>query len=69
MRAPWAACAGVLTSARRAPTVLTALPRPAANALAAVVDKNWRVKVSDFNLSKILQDTPMLSSAQALNPR
>ena len=34
-----------------------------------LVDVHWRVKVSDFNLSKILEDTLLLSSAQATNPR
>jgi hypothetical protein len=33
------------------------------------VDAHWRLKISDFNLSRILEDTAILSSAQATNPR
>lgn len=34
-----------------------------------LVDEHWRVKVSDFNLSRILGDTAVLSSTNATNPR
>jgi hypothetical protein len=33
------------------------------------VDSHWHVKVGDFNLSKILTNANVLSSAQATNPR
>ncbi|GAB4821932.1 hypothetical protein N2152v2_008978 [Parachlorella kessleri] len=34
-----------------------------------LVTSDWHVRVSDFNLSKILESTAVLSSAQATNPR
>lgn len=34
-----------------------------------LVDKHWRVKVSDFNLSKLLDDSTVMSSMAATNPR
>ncbi|KDD73320.1 protein tyrosine kinase [Helicosporidium sp. ATCC 50920] len=34
-----------------------------------LVDKHWRVKISDFNLSKLLDDSPVMSSLAATNPR
>ncbi|GAB4822572.1 hypothetical protein N2152v2_009618 [Parachlorella kessleri] len=34
-----------------------------------LVDTHWRCKVSDFNLSRILEDRVVLSSAMATNPR
>ena len=34
-----------------------------------LVDKHWRVKVSDFNLSKMLEDNVVMSSMAATNPR
>ena len=43
--------------------------RDMALVLHRLVDSHWHVKVSDFNLSKILEDTLLLSSAQATNPR
>lgn len=34
-----------------------------------LVDKHWRVKVSDFNLSRVMHDAAVLSSLAATNPR
>ena len=34
-----------------------------------LVDKHWRSKVSDFNLSKLLDDSTVMSSMAATNPR
>lgn len=34
-----------------------------------LVDKHWRVKVCDFNLSRVLEDSAVLSSVAATNPR
>ncbi|GAB4822575.1 hypothetical protein N2152v2_009621 [Parachlorella kessleri] len=34
-----------------------------------LVDTHWRCKISDFNLSRILEDRVVLSSAMATNPR
>ena len=34
-----------------------------------LVTGSWRVKVSDFNLSKIMQDSTRTTSLQAMNPR
>ena len=34
-----------------------------------LVDAHWRCKISDFNLSRILEDRVVLSSAMATNPR
>ena len=34
-----------------------------------LVDKHWRVKVSDFNLSRIMESTSVMSSIASMNPR
>ena len=34
-----------------------------------LVDAGWRVKVSDFNLSRILEESSMASTMGAMNPR
>ncbi|KAL4436932.1 hypothetical protein ABPG75_004071 [Micractinium tetrahymenae] len=34
-----------------------------------LVDTHWRVKVSDFNLSKLMEDNAVMSSMAATNPR
>ena len=34
-----------------------------------LVTANWKLKVSDFNLSKIMEDTTRSTSLQAMNPR
>ena len=34
-----------------------------------VVDKHWRVKVTDFNLSRIMHNSNVTSSVSANNPR
>ena len=34
-----------------------------------LVDKHWRVKVSDFNLSKLMEEGSVMSSMAATNPR
>ncbi|KAL6785226.1 hypothetical protein ACKKBG_A02970 [Auxenochlorella protothecoides x Auxenochlorella symbiontica] len=34
-----------------------------------LVDRHWRVKISDFNLSKLLDGSPVMSSLAATNPR
>lgn len=34
-----------------------------------LVDKHWRLKVSDFNLSKLLEEGAVMSSMAATNPR
>lgn len=34
-----------------------------------LVDKHWKVKVSDFNLSKLLEEGSVMSSMAATNPR
>ena len=34
-----------------------------------LVDKHWRVKVCDFNLSRVMEETVVLSSMAASNPR
>lgn len=34
-----------------------------------LVDRHWRVKVSDFNLSKLLEEGSVMSSMAATNPR
>ncbi|PSC74168.1 Serine threonine-kinase CTR1 [Micractinium conductrix] len=34
-----------------------------------LVDENWRAKVADFNLSRILEDSSRSSSLAAMNPR
>jgi serine/threonine protein kinase len=34
-----------------------------------LVDKHWRVKVSDFNLSKLMEENSVMSSMAATNPR
>ena len=34
-----------------------------------LVDKHWRVRVCDFNLSRAMEDTAVLSSVAATNPR
>jgi serine/threonine protein kinase len=33
------------------------------------VDRHWRVRVCDFNLSRVLEDSAVLSSVAATNPR
>jgi serine/threonine protein kinase len=34
-----------------------------------LVDRHWRVRVCDFNLSRVLEDSAVLSSVAATNPR
>lgn len=34
-----------------------------------LVDRHWRVKVCDFNLSRVMEETAVLSSVAASNPR
>ena len=34
-----------------------------------LVDKHWRVKVGDFNLSRVMEGSAVLSSITANNPR
>lgn len=34
-----------------------------------LVDKHWRVRVCDFNLSRVMEDQAVLSSVAATNPR
>ena len=34
-----------------------------------LVDKHWRVKVCDFNLSKLMEENSVMSSMAATNPR
>lgn len=34
-----------------------------------LVDKHWRVRVCDFNLSRVMEDSAVLSSVAATNPR
>jgi len=34
-----------------------------------LVDKHWRVKVCDFNLSRVMESSAVLSSVAATNPR
>ncbi|KAL4855140.1 Glutamate synthase [NADH] [Chlorella vulgaris] len=34
-----------------------------------LVSEHWQVKVTDFNLSRILEDSPLTSSFAAMNPR
>ncbi|KAL4855455.1 Serine/threonine-protein kinase EDR1 [Chlorella vulgaris] len=34
-----------------------------------LVSENWQIKVTDFNLSRILEDSPLSSSVAAMNPR
>lgn len=46
-----------------------ALARPPPQPAAAVVTQQWRIKISDFNLSKLIANTPSKSSIHALNPR
>lgn len=34
-----------------------------------LVDKHWRVKVADFNLSRVMHASAVVSSVSATNPR
>ena len=51
------------------PTAPPATARRDLKSANLLVDKHWRVRVCDFNLSRVMEDQAVLSSVAATNPR
>ncbi|KAI3427399.1 hypothetical protein D9Q98_010314 [Chlorella vulgaris] len=64
LRALDAACGMLHLHSRAVPIVHRDL-----KSLNLLVDENWRVKVADFNLSRLIQSSSRSSSMAAMNPR